>query len=118
MAKKELPGYGTIDVPKDREVPFGAVTPAPVCTQDLFPTSNWRMVRPVRDEEKCTNCLVCNMSCPDSCWDYRDAEEELKWVGDFCKGCQICINECPSGALTAAPELDFPDGVVRLKKPF
>ena len=35
---KELPGYGTIDVPKDRVVPFGAVTPAPVCQQDLFQT--------------------------------------------------------------------------------
>ena len=29
MADK-LPEYGTINVPKDREVPFGAITPAPV----------------------------------------------------------------------------------------
>ena len=32
---KELPGYGTINVPKDREVPFGAITPAPVCSRSF-----------------------------------------------------------------------------------
>jgi 2-oxoacid:acceptor oxidoreductase delta subunit (pyruvate/2-ketoisovalerate family) len=115
---KELPGYGTINVPKDRVVPFGAVTPAPVCTQDLFQTSNWRIVRPVKDDEKCTRCLICYLSCPDACWVYKEEEDVMEWVNNFCKGCQICIQECPSGALTAVAELDFPDGVVRLEKPF
>ena len=35
-----------IKIPKDREVPFGAITPAPVRQQELFITSNWRIVRP------------------------------------------------------------------------
>ena len=48
-----------IKVPKDREVPFGAITPAPVGQQDLFITSNWRIVRPVIDHEKCTRCFTC-----------------------------------------------------------
>ena len=108
----------SINVPKEREVPFGAVTPAPVNQQDLFITSNWRIVRPVIDDEKCTRCRTCDMSCPDSCWAHNEKEDRMIWNWKFCKGCQICINECPTGALSAALELDFPDGVHRLEKPF
>ncbi len=110
--------FGTINVPEDRAVPFGAITPAPVKQQDLFITSNWRIVRPVIDHEKCTRCFTCYISCPDSCWSFNEAEEKMEWNWKFCKGCQICINECPADALTAVPELDFEDGVVRLEKPF
>jgi len=110
--------FGTINVPKDRAVPFGAITPAPVKQQELFITSNWRIVRPVIDHEKCTRCFTCYISCPDSCWSFNEAEEKMEWNWKFCKGCQICINECPADALSAVPELDFEDGVVRLEKPF
>lgn len=108
----------TIKIPKDREVPFGAVTPAPVGQQDLFITSNWRIVRPVIDNEKCTRCHTCYIGCPDSCWAYDEKEDVMVWNWKFCKGCQICIHDCPAGALEAVPELDFKDGVVRLEKPF
>ena len=110
--------FGTINVPTDRAVPFGAITPAPVKQQDLFITSNWRIVRPVIDHEKCTRCFTCYIACPDSCWSFNEAEEKMEWNWKFCKGCQICINECPADALTAVPELDFEDGVFRLEKPF
>jgi pyruvate ferredoxin oxidoreductase delta subunit len=116
---KELPGYGTIDIPADRAVPFGAVTPAPVGTQKLFQTSNWRIVRPVKDDEKCNRCLICYLACPDACWAYNEEDDTLEWNAEFCKGCQICVQQCPEeGALTAVPELDFEGGVVRLEKPF
>ena len=110
--------FGTINVPADRAVPFGAITPAPIKQQDLFITSNWRIVRPVIDHEKCTRCFTCYISCPDSCWSFNEQEEKMEWNWKFCKGCQICINECPADALKAVPELDFEDGVVRLEKPF
>lgn len=121
QVSKPMPGkdiFGTINVPRDREVPFGAITPAPVKQQELFMTSNWRVVRPVIDHEKCTRCFSCYISCPDSCWSFNEKEEKMEWNWKFCKGCQICINECPADALTAVPELDFEDGVVRLEKPF
>ena len=110
--------FGTINVPEDRAVPFGAITPAPVRQQELFITSNWRIVRPVIDDEKCTRCFTCYVACPDSCWSFNEKEEKMEWNWKFCKGCQICVRECPADALSAAPELDFEDGVVRLEKPF
>ena len=110
--------FGTISVPEDRAVPFGAITPAPVRQQELFITSNWRIVRPVIDHEKCTRCFTCYIACPDACWSFNEKEEKMEWNWKFCKGCQICINECPAEALKAVPELDFEDGVVRLEKPF
>jgi 2-oxoacid:acceptor oxidoreductase delta subunit (pyruvate/2-ketoisovalerate family) len=110
--------FGTISVPEDRAVPFGAITPAPVRQQDLFMTSNWRIVRPVIDNEKCTRCFTCYIACPDACWSFNEKEEKMEWNWKFCKGCQICINECPADALKAVPELDFEDGVARLEKPF
>ncbi len=110
--------FGTINVPKDREVPFGAITPAPLKQQELFITSNWRVVRPVIDNEKCTRCFTCYAACPDSCWSFNESAEKMEWNWKFCKGCQICIHECPADALKAVPELDFEDGVVRLEKPF
>ena len=110
--------FGTINVPTDRAVPFGAITPAPVKQQELFITSNWRVNRPVIDHEKCTRCFTCYIACPDSCWSFNEGAEKMEWNWKFCKGCQICINECPADALTAVPELDFEDGVVRLEKPF
>ncbi len=109
---------GKIRVPKDREVPFGAITPAPVTQQDLFVTSNWRVTRPVIDHEKCTRCFSCYISCPDACWSYDEKAEKMDWNWKFCKGCQMCIHECPADALKGAPELDFEDGVYRLEKPF
>jgi pyruvate ferredoxin oxidoreductase delta subunit len=115
---KKLPEFGTINVPHDREVPFGAITPAPVNTQDLFITSNWRIVRPIIDHETCTRCLTCYIACPDACWQYNEKEDLMEWNWKFCKGCQICINQCPVGALSAEAELDFEDGVHRLEKPF
>jgi pyruvate ferredoxin oxidoreductase delta subunit len=107
-----------IRVPKDREVPFGAITPAPIRQQELFITSNWRIVRPVIDHEKCTRCLTCYIVCPEPCWSFNEKEDQMEWNWKYCKGCQLCIHECPADALTAVPELDFEDGVHRLEKPF
>jgi pyruvate ferredoxin oxidoreductase delta subunit len=118
MAKQSLPKFSTFNIPKDREVPFGAITPAPINVQDQFYTSNWRIVRPVIDFAKCTRCLTCYMACPDSCWIYNEKTDKLDWVAEFCKGCQICIHDCPVDAISAEPELNYPDGVVRLEKPF
>ncbi|MBI2875040.1 MAG: 4Fe-4S binding protein [Firmicutes bacterium] len=65
-------------------------------------TGSWRIFRPVLDVEKCNNCLLCWIFCPDGAID-----REEKWVTiglDFCKGCGICENECPTDAITMVKE--------------
>ena len=106
------------NIPEDRKVPFGCVTPAPVKDQRAMITGNWREFRPVIDHEKCNLCMNCVVWCPDGSWQLSADEEQVEWNADFCKGCLICVNECSTEALTKAYELDFPDGVVRLEKPF
>jgi 2-oxoacid:acceptor oxidoreductase delta subunit (pyruvate/2-ketoisovalerate family) len=105
-------------IPKEKEVPLGCITPAPVTEQPMMITGNWRIYRPVLDPEKCNLCMSCIIFCPDACWQLNDEEDEPVWNAKYCKGCSICVNECTSGALTRDFELNFEDGVVRLEKPF
>ncbi len=105
-------------IPKDREVPFAGITPAPVGVQRMMITGNWRTFRPVLDREKCNLCEMCVIFCPDACWQLDEAGNDLVLNLEFCKGCMICVEECTAGALTTADELDFDDGVVRLEKLF
>jgi pyruvate ferredoxin oxidoreductase delta subunit len=106
------------NVPKERAVPFGCVTPAPVGEQPMMMTGNWREFRPVNDPTACNLCLNCVTLCPDACWALDAAEENVVWNAKYCKGCLICVNECSAESLSKVYELDFPDGVVRLEKPF
>jgi len=57
-------------------------------------TGSWRVFRPVIDPEKCNQCGLCAMYCPDIAID-----EELNIDLSFCKGCGICANECPKKAI-------------------
>ncbi len=59
-----------------------------------YETGGWRYLVPVLDEEKCIDCLICWVMCPDSAIIVEDG----KMVGfdlDHCKGCGICATECP-----------------------
>ena len=41
-----------------------------------------------------------------------------KILVDYCKGCRVCIEECPTGCLEGVPELDLDTGVVRMDTAF
>jgi len=59
-----------------------------------FETGDWRSDKPVWDEAKCTNCMICWIYCPDSAIIIKDG----KVTGidyRYCKGCGICAEECP-----------------------
>ncbi|MBU4377185.1 MAG: 4Fe-4S binding protein [Candidatus Omnitrophica bacterium] len=63
-------------------------------TAKAYKTGDWRTFRPVRDEAKCINCMICWAYCPDSAIKTKDG----KMTGfdlDYCKGCGICASVCP-----------------------
>jgi 2-oxoacid:acceptor oxidoreductase delta subunit (pyruvate/2-ketoisovalerate family) len=77
------------------ELPLaGAVPPG-----ETARTGGWRTgVKPQVELERCVNCLLCWLYCPDSAvW-----LEGTTFVGfdyDHCKGCELCAVVCPVDAI-------------------
>ena len=86
------------------ELPYGGA----VVSQDVVPTrtGGWRTgLKPRADLDKCVNCLLCWVYCPDS----AVLVEGEKFVGfdfDACKGCQICAEMCPVDAIDMVAEAE------------
>jgi len=84
-----------------RSLPIGAVLPE-AGSSLKYKTGDWRALRPLVEKEKCVNCLLCWIYCPDSA-----IVREEKWVEvnyDYCKGCGICAHECPKEAIKMVEE--------------
>jgi NADPH-dependent glutamate synthase beta subunit-like oxidoreductase len=81
----------------------------------------------VAESDRCMSCGVCNgcdncyLVCPDVSV-MRDARENGRYTirTTYCKGCLVCVQECPTGCLEKVPELDFeePDAVTRMETAF
>ena len=68
-----------------------------------YNTGSWRAFCPVRDEEKCTDCLICWIYCPDSAIIIKD--DKIAGIDlEHCKGCGICAKQCPKQAIKMVPE--------------
>jgi NADPH-dependent glutamate synthase beta subunit-like oxidoreductase/ferredoxin len=52
----------------------------------------------------CTECDNCFHYCPDLAIQ-RVEEGGYRVLGDYCKGCGICVKECPTGSMTMREEL-------------
>ncbi|MDQ7041681.1 MAG: 2-oxoacid:acceptor oxidoreductase family protein [Rhodothermus sp.] len=93
--------------PGDRALPpYHALPIGGVITPEIrwFPrTGGWRSERPVFNEARCVNCLLCWAHCPEPAIVVHDRLME-GFNYDYCKGCGICVAMCPTGALTMIPE--------------
>ena len=67
-------------------------------------TGLWRTMRPVIDYARCSGCAwICSTYCPDGCIDVRaDGFPEIDY--DHCKGCLICVAQCPPHAIESIAE--------------
>jgi NADPH-dependent glutamate synthase beta subunit-like oxidoreductase len=79
----------------------------------------------VEEANRCFSCGTCNacdncyIVCPEPCIVRPERSNGLyKILVDYCKGCRVCIEECPTGCLEGVPELDFDTGVVRMDTAF
>jgi len=50
----------------------------------------------------CNGCLNCYHWCPDVAIQVSSASAALKIDLEHCKGCGICVEECPRGAMAMA----------------
>jgi len=73
-------------------------------TSVLVRTGLWRTLRPVLDPDRCSRCWwVCGSLCPDGAIG-RDALGYPLIDYDHCKGCLVCLAQCPAHAIHAVPE--------------
>jgi len=107
-----------------KEIPIGGKI-LEAGSSKKYKTGDWRTFRPVHNPEKCTNCMICWMLCPDSAirvGGVDDPNKGRKGVSDnpglgnfggfdldYCKGCGICAEECPFKAIEMKEEKEFED---------
>lgn len=71
-------------------------------------TGSWRVLRPIINYEKCIPaktgkqaCFTCWLYCPD-CVVSKTIPPTIDL--EYCKGCGICAEECPAGAIEMVDE--------------
>lgn len=91
------------------ELPFEAATiSAPAihaaATSVKVKTGLWRTLRPVIDYQRCNKCWwVCSTFCPDGAIGVDDdGTPQIDY--DHCKGCMVCVAQCPPHAIEAISE--------------
>lgn len=77
------------------------IPPAGICWKSSkeYLTGDWKTYRPIRDPDKCTQCMLCVIFCPEGAAQWKEEDKTIKFEYNFCKGCGICANECPTDAI-------------------
>jgi len=93
LSEESKPGW--------KSIPIGGILLEPG-SAIKYKTGDWRTFRPVIDKEKCTNCLLCWIYCPDGAIIREEKNVAVNY--EYCKGCGICANECPVKAISMVEE--------------
>ncbi len=96
MKKQAIPLFDQSAIPNNL---------CPIATEysKMLP-GDWRSMKPVVNRKKCVKCAVCWLYCPVQC-----IVERTGWFDaslSTCKGCGICAEECPHGAIEMVAEED------------
>lgn len=92
------------------EMDVGARTPGGSSVE--FNTGSWRALRPTIHLDKCINCMLCFLYCPDNALlidktGGKDGNPKIIGVDlKHCKGCSICSSVCPVKCITMIKETD------------
>jgi NADPH-dependent glutamate synthase beta subunit-like oxidoreductase len=98
-----------------------------VTDQKMEVTLAYDQDQAVSESDRCMSCGVCNgcdncyIVCPDVSV-VRDQRENGHYSirTKYCKGCLVCVQECPTGCLEKVPELEFDEegDVTRMETAF
>ena len=104
VADAQAPDW--VDLPVDESDAAAAAIHAGATSVEVR-TGLWRVLRPVIGYDRCNRCWwVCSEFCPDSAIKVT-AEGRPEIDYDHCKGCMICVAQCPPHAIAAVPEQEF-----------
>lgn len=98
-----------IDLPLD-----GSALAAPAihegATSTMVRTGLWRTLRPVLNSEHCNKCIwICGSFCPDGV--ISEGADGYPVIDlDHCKGCMVCVTQCPTHAMEVLPESQAMEG--------
>ncbi|HID17869.1 TPA: 4Fe-4S dicluster domain-containing protein, partial [Candidatus Bathyarchaeota archaeon] len=73
-----------------KEIPIAGVLPEGGTAVE-YRSGDWRTFKPIVDVDKCTNCLICWIYCPDASIIRKEKHVEVDYY--HCKGCGICAEE-------------------------
>jgi pyruvate ferredoxin oxidoreductase gamma subunit len=105
---KPAAAFGYLDAPMGGTI----LNPGNTIFKDL--TSSRQGFIPAFDRAACVHCGLCDLVCPDFCFNWGTDETpdgntlvRLRGIDyQYCKGCLKCIDACPTTALTVLREKD------------
>ena len=109
VAQSGLPSASDYVKPRWIDLPFenAAISNPAIhagATSVKVRTGLWRTMRPVINYENCSGCAwICSTYCPDGAINVRaDGYPDIDY--DHCKGCLICVAQCPPHAIESIAE--------------